>query len=110
MDWIFTKNLASNFVVRGVLYSFIGLIGVEQSIALRVDMLHLNHVSSMWAQMASLSLHLAAWAMVCMGGLYFVLGVLCMQPLRDRVAEEERKRVERIKAKWEAQMDELEEG
>jgi hypothetical protein len=91
--------LQNNYVLRtfwsrGIVYSFVGLIGVEQSIALRVDMLHMDHVESMLSQMVSLLLHLSSWAMVCMGGLYFVLGLLCMQYLRDRLFAEEQKRIE----------------
>lgn len=91
--------LQNNYILgafwsRGIVYSFIGLIGVEQSIALRVDMLHMDHVESMLSQMVSLLLHLSSWAMVCLGGLYFALGLICMQYLRDRLYAEEQKRIE----------------
>ena len=84
---------------RGIVYSFVGLVGVEQSIALRVDMLHTTVIDSMWSQTVSLLLHLSSWIMVCLGALYFFMGIFCLQILRDRVFKEEEKREERYK--WE---------
>jgi len=72
-------------MVRGIIYSFIGLIGMEQSIAMRVDMLHLDHVASTKLQIASIFLHVTAYAMTCLGGFYFLLGVSCMKEFRDRM-------------------------
>jgi hypothetical protein len=93
---LFLQNnyILGAFWSRGIVYSFIGLIGVEQSIALRVDMLHMAHIESMLSQVVSLLLHLSSWAMVCLGGLYFAMGLLCMQYLRDRLYAEEQKRIE----------------
>jgi len=91
--------IAHTYWSRGFVYSFVGLVGVEQSIALRVDMLHTTVIDSMWSQTVSLLLHLSSWVMVCLGALYFFMGIFCLQILRDRVFKEEEKREERDK--WE---------
>eukprot|EP00565_Helicotheca_tamesis_P002678 CAMPEP_0185731530 /NCGR_PEP_ID=MMETSP1171-20130828/13188_1 /TAXON_ID=374046 /ORGANISM="Helicotheca tamensis, Strain CCMP826" /LENGTH=225 /DNA_ID=CAMNT_0028400813 /DNA_START=25 /DNA_END=702 /DNA_ORIENTATION=- len=92
-EWITKFPLMANWIIRGIVFSFLGLIGMEQSIAIRVDMLHLDHVASTKLQAASLFLHIASYFMTCMGGFYFCMGVACMKEFRDtcrRIEKEEK--------------------
>jgi hypothetical protein len=103
-----SSTLGNNFMLRGVMYSFVGLIGVEQSAAIRVDMSHGNHIASVWAQISSLVLHISAWFETAMGCLYFVLGALCMREMRDKMRQKERERQERAQIRSEALGGDLE--
>jgi len=94
--------LGNNFMIRGILYSFVGLIGVEQSASIRVDMMHTDHLASMWAQIASIILHLAAWFEIASGSCYFVMGMFCMREIRDQMRQKEQDRKEKIAAWKEA--------
>mmetsp|Transcript_35043 Transcript_35043/g.47063 ORF Transcript_35043/g.47063 Transcript_35043/m.47063 type:complete len:164 (-) Transcript_35043:1607-2098(-) len=94
IEWMTKFPIMSSFMVRGIIYSFIGLIGMEQSIAMRVDMLHLDHVASTKLQIASIFLHTTAYAMTCLGGFYFLLGVSCMKEFRDRMRRLEKEEKE----------------
>jgi len=85
-EWILKDTKMSHFISRGILYSFIGLVGVEQSVAIRVDMiLHLDHAASVAIQSAVLFIHIASWAETTIGYFYFVMGIFCMKAMRDQV-------------------------
>eukprot|EP00565_Helicotheca_tamesis_P002076 CAMPEP_0185729306 /NCGR_PEP_ID=MMETSP1171-20130828/5089_1 /TAXON_ID=374046 /ORGANISM="Helicotheca tamensis, Strain CCMP826" /LENGTH=225 /DNA_ID=CAMNT_0028398111 /DNA_START=52 /DNA_END=729 /DNA_ORIENTATION=- len=105
IQWITKFPLMANFMVRGIVFSFLGVIGVEQSIAIRVDMLHMNHIASTRMKAASLLLELTSYCMTCLGGLYFIMGVTCMKEFRDRCRriekEQKQKRNESITRKAE---------
>lgn len=97
MEWLFKNSLVSNFIARGIIYSFLGLIGMEQGIAVRVDMLHLDHVASAAAQFASLFLQITSWIETCLGYFYIVMGLFCMKAMRDNVRAKEKERLEILK-------------
>uniref|UniRef100_A0A7S1ZNF7 Uncharacterized protein n=1 Tax=Trieres chinensis TaxID=1514140 RepID=A0A7S1ZNF7_TRICV len=86
--WL-VRNIAgtSNWILRGMIYSFMGLVGMEQSTAvLAKEPFHQLFVS--------LFIRISSWALVVMGGIYFVMGVLCMKGLRDKVRDEYREKCE----------------
>jgi len=78
----------SNWILRGFLYSFIGLIGMEQDIALKVEEAALSPRSSSASSIlgpgygtlfATLFMSITSWIMIGVGVLYTMLGLFCMQ-------------------------------
>lgn len=93
------------FATRGFLYTFFGLVCFNEADsekaynALRAqneDLLSLFQVS--WYALFN---QLAAWSLISVGILYFLLGILCMQPVRNRYAYHDRQ-------KWKAYREALE--
>jgi hypothetical protein len=75
------------WVTRGMFYSFIGLLGLEEN-----DMSSINSESSQLSAAAGF-VKAVAWIMIGCGGLYFVMGVCCLQLVYNRLCSkfEERK-------------------
>lgn len=95
----------NNWILRGFLYSFIGLIGMEQDIAIKVaDIAHASPVSSVLGPsygtlFAKLYMSITTYAMIGVGILYFVLGLLCMQKWYVRLEKDYREKVREYRRK-----------
>jgi hypothetical protein len=83
----------NNWILRGFMYTFIGIIGMEQDVAIKVEdiasgtsniLLGPNYATLF----ASLSIAIATWIMVGVGVLYMLLGVMCLQKLYERLEKE----------------------
>jgi len=87
------SNLLQRYASRGFLYSFLGLVCVEQSYSERVkqivetggDEKNLAHVE--WA---AIFMQLSSWVMLGIGILYLLMGVCCLKRLRDKLKQQER--------------------
>ena len=73
------SRMMSNWIMRGLIYSFLGVIGTEESITVHLDTSSLpnGNVVEMFAQIAS-------YCMVACGGFYVLLGLLCCKGRRDK--------------------------
>lgn len=93
----------SNWILRGFLYSFIGLIGMEQDIAIKVTDIAAGATSVLGPDyatlFATLFMSITTWMMIGVGILYTVLGVLCMQGWYERLEKEHREKVKEWKRK-----------
>jgi len=77
LDWTFFTGgsaLLSNWIGRGIVYSFLGVLGVQQE-------------STEGALTLTLLTYLktASWMMITSGMIYFVLGCLCCQPVSKKM-------------------------
>jgi hypothetical protein len=107
------SQILQNYCSRGFLYSFIGIICLEEAYSERVKGLLANvaNVEGFHIVWAALFMEVSAWLMLAMGMLYMVLGILCLKLLRDRMVEREKKHwktfrqelAEWRKKKWEQQ-------
>ena len=76
---LFPSSLG-NWMLRGFLYTFLGIVAKEQHTAMLK-----NHTlvtaSSVWA---FLFVEVSSWCIVAIGLLYFLLGLFCLKRFRDR--------------------------
>jgi hypothetical protein len=81
---------ASNWMVRGIFYTFIGVVTLEQREAMiATGLVHKPSPSDYWKTMwASLIIEIASWWVIASGCLYFILGLFCMKGIRDRVRDQ----------------------
>ena len=90
-SFVRNSSILRYWVTRGLLYSFVGVIGIQQN----------NHVTDQnpgeTAQdTASLRfIRLVAWLMVGSGVVYFFMGVLCMQIIYNRIRRDYEDRCQR---------------
>ena len=87
----------NNWITRGFIYTFIGLVGMEQDLAIRVEEIAAGttHVlgPTYGLLFATLFMDLTTWFVIGVGGAYTLLGLLCLQGWYERLEEEHRQKV-----------------
>lgn len=80
--WISHKLIGvNNWMVRGLIYSFIGLVGMEESSTVLA--------TKPFSLMAiSVFIGVSSWVLVGVGVLYLLLGMLCMRSLKEKVRDD----------------------
>ena len=80
----FVEHLASmqNWIVRGIMYSFLGFIGESEAKSLLVLRPHVK--ISVDTKITSLFITISSWAMVLVGVVYFIMGICRLKLVRDR--------------------------
>lgn len=86
------KNVPTfkNWILRGFVYSFIGVVGVEESYSVSISGTELErpiHVT-VSGQISSLFILTSSLAIVFVGFVYFIMGILCLRKLRDKLRKE----------------------
>jgi hypothetical protein len=94
-DWplpfIRNSSLLQNFISRGFLYSFIGLIAMAQATLERVrDMVDKLSDSLDMGGWTGIFMEFSAWFMVGIGWIYMVAGALCLKRVYDRLKLKEK--------------------
>ena len=77
-----------NWLMRGWIYSFLGLVGMEEAYSNLVAGDSENIIGS---DLISVFVQLSSWGMVIVGCGYFLMGLLCLRGLKDRVEEDYRR-------------------
>jgi hypothetical protein len=83
--WIRSNALLERFFSRGFLYSFMGLIAVQESDSERIASIVTsqdNH-QMFHVQWVAIFMQLSSWFMLAIGVVYMLMGVCCMKRLRD---------------------------
>lgn len=96
-----------NWILRGFMYTFIGIIGMEQDVAIKVEDITTGSSSGSSNILgpdytnlfASLLVAITTWIMVGVGVLYMILGVMCLQQWYERLEKEYQTKVEEWKRK-----------
>mmetsp|Transcript_21165 Transcript_21165/g.45853 ORF Transcript_21165/g.45853 Transcript_21165/m.45853 type:complete len:336 (-) Transcript_21165:109-1116(-) len=98
-----------NWILRGFLYTFIGLIGMEQDLAIKVEGIASGSSSILGpdyiTMFASLFMSLTTCLMISVGTIYMVLGALCMQGWYERLEREHKEKVVEWKRKRKVEKD-----
>lgn len=82
------------WITRGIFYSFVGVLGLVE-----IDTEKASHHTTMQGQGAALKfIEVVAYMMVACGMLYFAMGCLCLQILRNRVMADYDQRSAEVKA------------
>jgi multisubunit Na+/H+ antiporter MnhC subunit len=79
------------WITRGAIYAFIGILGLEEAESSPTT----SHKDSAGRDQALTFVMVIAWIMIGLGVLYFVMGVLCLQLVLNRLREEYQERLER---------------
>ena len=81
-----------NWILRGFMYTFIGIIGMEQDVAIKVEDIASGTSNILGpgygVLFASLAIAITTWIMVGVGVLYMVLGVMCLQKWYERLEKD----------------------
>lgn len=83
----------SNWMKRGVVYTFMGIVALDQRESMaKYGILNSKYDTSVgeaWNQLwASIFIEATSWSIIGVGCLYFLLGLLCMQKIRDRLRKQ----------------------
>ena len=93
----------NNWMLRGFMYTFIGVIGMEQDVAIKVEDIASGTSNILGPDygtlFASLSIAITTWIMVGVGILYMILGMMCLQRWYEKLDEEHRNKVSEWKRK-----------
>ena len=81
-----------NWILRGFMYTFIGIIGMEQDVAIKVEDIASGTANILGPDygtlFASLFFAITTWIMVGVGVLYMILGTMCLQKWYERLERE----------------------
>jgi hypothetical protein len=84
-----SSALLQNYISRGVLYSFIGLICMEESDSQRIKDILGHDQDQFSVGWEAIFMQISSWFMIGIGLLYVLLGIFCMKRVRDRMKENE---------------------
>jgi hypothetical protein len=89
VPFIRTSELLQAFISRGFIYSFLGLICVEEAYSERVRDIVSHGKDEFHVGWLAIFMQISSWFMLGVGALYMLLGVFCLRGLRDRMQREE---------------------
>lgn len=84
-----TSELLQTFISRGFIYSFLGLICVEEAYSERVRDIVSHGKDEFHVGWLAIFMQISSWVMLGVGALYMLLGVFCLRGLRDRLHRKE---------------------
>lgn len=82
-----------NWIYRGFLYSFVGIIGIEESYAALAE--EYPRKPSFQEEMVSLFLRITSYAMFAVGLLYIAMGLLCLKGVWEKLKDSYNEQVKR---------------
>ena len=83
-----------NWINRGFLYTFVGVIGVEESYASLAE--QYPELPGLKEELTSIFLKMVSIAMISIGVLYMILGILCMKSVYEKVRARYQEQVDRF--------------
>lgn len=96
------SQLLQTYLSRGFLYSFLGLICLQEAYSERVKdmMVHADEFHVAWA---SLFMQISSWLITACGLFYMLMGLCCLKKLRDRIRKKDKavwKKYRKEYAEW----------
>jgi hypothetical protein len=89
IPFIQSSQLLQSYLSRGILYSFVGLICVEESYSERVKDILAHNKDSFHVGWPAIFMQLSSWFMLAVGLTYMLLGICCLKGMRDRMKANE---------------------
>jgi len=86
IPWI-CEHIASlqNWVIRGIMYIFIGLVAFQEAHGvIQYKTVNGKKITPGNIKVLSKFIQISSWAMIAIGVLYFLMGVLCFKNIRDK--------------------------
>eukprot|EP00544_Gedaniella_sp_CCMP2646_P004728 CAMPEP_0202481106 /NCGR_PEP_ID=MMETSP1361-20130828/831_1 /ASSEMBLY_ACC=CAM_ASM_000849 /TAXON_ID=210615 /ORGANISM="Staurosira complex sp., Strain CCMP2646" /LENGTH=279 /DNA_ID=CAMNT_0049108599 /DNA_START=97 /DNA_END=936 /DNA_ORIENTATION=+ len=93
VPFIKDSQIFNNWISRGFLYSFVGLIGMEEAYSSRVEDLVGNANDKFHVAWVPMFMQITSWIMFAVGCCYMVLGICCLRRLRDKLRDSFHERV-----------------
>jgi hypothetical protein len=84
-----SSELLQTFLSRGFIYSFLGLICVEEAYSERVRDIVSHGKDEFHVGWLAIFMQISSWFMLGVGALYMLLGVFCLRGFRDRLNQKE---------------------
>ena len=94
------KKQGSNWIFRGLMYTFLGTLTLDQRTQMISDgvlaktKLPEEYWNEIWA---SFYIYVSSWWMIINGFIYFFLGLICMRKVRDKCRKEYRTKLQKYK-------------
>jgi hypothetical protein len=99
VPWEFLKkaHLLQTYFSRGLLYTFLGVIGMEEAYSGRIDDMVHHASSDFHVAWAPLFMQISSWFVFVIGCAYMLLGLCCMQLVRDNLDQKHKQQVEEFR-------------
>lgn len=99
VPWGFLQkaHLLQTYFSRGLLYTFLGVIGMEEAYSGRIDDMVHHASSDFHVAWAPLFMQISSWFVFVIGCAYMLLGLCCMQLVRDNLDQKHKKQVEEFR-------------
>jgi hypothetical protein len=94
VPFIKDSKIFNNWISRGFLYSFVGLIGMEEAYSSRVEDLVGNANDKFHVAWVPMFMQITSWVMFAVGCCYMLLGICCLWRLRDKLRDSFQERLE----------------
>ena len=97
------SQLLQTYLSRGFLYSFLGLICLQEAYSERVKEMVSTHADEFHVAWASLFMQISSWLITACGLFYMLMGLCCLKKLRDRIRKKDKavwKRYRKEYAEW----------
>ena len=89
--------LLQTYFSRGFLYTFLGLIGMEEAYSVRVNDMEEHRNEEYHVAWASLFMQVSSWLVVAVGVVYMMCGICCLKVVRDKLKLAYQEKLERYK-------------
>lgn len=83
--------LLQAYLSRGFIYSFLGLICLQEAYSERVKEIVSTHADEFHVAWASLFMQISSWLIFACGIFYMFMGICCLKRLRDKLREKDKK-------------------
>lgn len=94
LEWPkFARELLNNWIFRGLCYTFIGVLGLEEN-----DTSTSKNAEGKGFDISKTFTQVVAWLMIVCGALYTFMGLFCLHIVYNRVRNDYRERLERAPA------------
>ena len=99
VPWVFLKKayLLQTYFSRGLLYTFLGVIVMEEAYSGRIDDMVHHASSDFHVAWAPLFMQISSWFVFVIGCAYMLLGVCCLQLFRDNLDQKHKQQVEEFR-------------
>ena len=84
------SQLLQTYLSRGFLYSFLGLICLQEAYSERVKEMVSTHADEFDVAWASLFMQISSWLIFACGVFYMLMGLCCLKNLRDRIRKKDK--------------------
>ena len=82
-----SSQLLQTYFTRGFLYSFLGLIGMEEAYSVRINDMQEHKGEEYHVAWASLFMQVSSWLVVAVGMVYMMCGMCCLRAMRDKMKQ-----------------------
>jgi hypothetical protein len=92
------SHLLQTYFSRGFLYTFLGVIGMEEAYSGRIDDMVHHASTDFHVAWAPLFMQISSWLVFVIGCVYMIFGVCCLQLVRDNLDKQHKKQVKEFQS------------